>query len=51
MENIRASQTLEARARDEKGKQEFMKRVDQDVLKEFWEKWKKGGKQNEQRRI
>ena len=47
MENIRASQTPEALARDEKRKQEFMERVDQDELREFMENWKKQRKEKE----
>ena len=47
MENIRASQTPEARAQDEKRMKEFMERVDQDELREIWENWKKQRKENE----
>lgn len=47
MENVRASLTPEARARDEKMKKEFMERVDQDELREFWENWKKQRKEKE----
>jgi len=41
MENVRASLTPEARARDKKMMEEFMKRVPQKALREFWENWKK----------
>ena len=41
MENIRASQTPEALARNKKRMEEFMKRVPQKVLREYWKKWKK----------
>ena len=41
MENIRASQTPEALARDKKRMKEFMERVNPDELREFVEKWKK----------
>ena len=41
MENIRASQTPEALARNKKRMEEFMKCVPQKILREYWEKWKK----------
>jgi len=41
MDKVRASQTPEARARDKKMMEAFMKRVPQNELREFWEKWKK----------
>ena len=41
MERIKASQTPEALARAEKEKQELMKRVPMDELKEMWKQWKK----------
>lgn len=41
MENIRASQTPEALARDKKRMEEFMKRVPMDELMKFWKQWKK----------
>jgi len=41
MENIRASQTSEALALNKKRMEEFMKRVSQKALREYWEKWKK----------
>lgn len=47
MENIRRMQTPEAIARDKKMMEEFMERVNQDVLREFWENWKKQRKENE----
>jgi len=40
MENVRASQTPEALARDEKMKQEFMNKVGKAALREFVEKWR-----------
>ena len=47
MENIRASQTPEARARDKKIMEDFMKRVPWNELMEFWENWKKERKEKE----
>lgn len=41
MENIRASQTPEALARDKRRMEEFKRRVPRAVLMKFWEKWKK----------
>lgn len=41
MEIIRAMQTPEALARDEKRKQEFMKRICQAAVKESFENWRK----------
>lgn len=41
MKNIRASQTSEALARDKKRMEAFMKRVNPDELREYWEKRKK----------